>query len=64
VEPVRRTDLLPRFAGVLLRRPGVAIVGARSAAQVDGFLGAMDFRLGDAGLAEIDAALPESLSLF
>jgi aryl-alcohol dehydrogenase-like predicted oxidoreductase len=41
-----------------------AIVGARSAAQVDGFLGAMSFRLDDDDLAEIEAALPESLSLF
>jgi aryl-alcohol dehydrogenase-like predicted oxidoreductase len=46
-----------------LRHPAVtaAIVGARRASQVDGFIGAMDFRLGEAEIAEIDANLPESL---
>ena len=49
----------------VLRHPAVtgAIVGARSAAQVDGFLGAMTFRLDDEDLAEIDAALPASVPL-
>jgi len=39
-----------------LRNPAVAgaIVGARSAAQVDGFIKAMDFRLGDTDAAEIE----------
>lgn len=39
-----------------LRRPVVtgAIVGARSAEQVDGFIGAMDFRLSPAELKEIE----------
>ena len=48
-----------------LRLPSVtgAIVGARDAGQVDGFVGALDFRLGDEDLAEIDAALPESTTL-
>jgi aryl-alcohol dehydrogenase-like predicted oxidoreductase len=48
-----------------LRLPAVtgAIVGARDAGQVDGFIGAMDFRLGDDDLAEIEAALPESTTL-
>jgi aryl-alcohol dehydrogenase-like predicted oxidoreductase len=48
-----------------LRLPAVtgAIVGARDAGQVDGFIGAMDFRLGDEDLAEIEAALPESTTL-
>ncbi len=47
------------------RLPAVtgAIVGARDAGQVDGFIGAMDFRLSDADIAEIDAALPESMTL-
>jgi len=45
-----------------LRHPAVtaAIVGARSAAQVDGFIGAADFRLGLDELAEIDRALAEA----
>ena len=48
-----------------LRLPAVtgAIVGARDAGQVDGFIGALGFRLGDDDLAEIDAALPESTTL-
>ncbi len=48
-----------------LRHPAVtgAIVGARDADQVDGFIGAMDFRLDEDDLAEIDAALPESTTL-
>ena len=45
-----------------LRHPAVtaAIVGARSAAQVDGFIGAADFRLSPGELAEIDQALAET----
>jgi len=41
-----------------LRHPAVtaAIVGMRSAAQVDGVVGAMEFRLSAAEIAEIDAA--------
>lgn len=48
-----------------LRLPSVtgAIVGARNAGQVDGFIGAMDFRLNVEDLAEIEAALPESTTL-
>jgi aryl-alcohol dehydrogenase-like predicted oxidoreductase len=48
-----------------LRHPAVtgAIVGARNADQVGGFVGAMDFRLDEDGLAEIEAALPESMTL-
>ncbi len=48
-----------------LRHPAVtgAIVGARDAEQVDGFIGAMDFRLGTEDLDEIEAALPDSLTL-
>jgi aryl-alcohol dehydrogenase-like predicted oxidoreductase len=43
-----------------LRHPAVtgAIVGGRSAAQVDGVVGAMDFRLSEPELAEIERALP------
>lgn len=37
-----------------------AIVGARSAAQVDGVIGAMTFRLTAEEIAEIEAALPAS----
>jgi aryl-alcohol dehydrogenase-like predicted oxidoreductase len=39
-----------------LRQPAVtgAIVGARSAAQVDGFIGAADFRLDQADIAELE----------
>jgi len=40
-----------------------AIVGARNPGQVDGFIGAMDFRLRDDDMVEIGAALPESMSL-
>jgi aryl-alcohol dehydrogenase-like predicted oxidoreductase len=45
-----------------LRHPAVtaAIVGARSAAQVDGFIGAADFRLSPSELEEIDRALAEA----
>lgn len=45
-----------------LRLPAVtaAIVGARSAAQVDGVIGAMTFRLTAEEIAEIEAALPAS----
>jgi aryl-alcohol dehydrogenase-like predicted oxidoreductase len=48
-----------------LRKPPVtgAIVGARSAEQVDGFVGAMDYRLSDAEVEEIAAALPESIGM-
>jgi aryl-alcohol dehydrogenase-like predicted oxidoreductase len=43
-----------------LRHPAVtgAIVGGRSATQVDGVVGAMDFRLSEPELAEIERALP------
>jgi aryl-alcohol dehydrogenase-like predicted oxidoreductase len=43
-----------------LRHPAVtgAIVGGRSAQQVDGVVGAMDFRLSEPELAEIERALP------
>ena len=40
-----------------------AIVGARSAEQVDGFIGAMDFRLSDEEFARIGEELPESITL-
>lgn len=45
-----------------LRQPAVtgAIVGARSAAQVEGFFGAAGFRLGADELREIDQALAEA----
>lgn len=44
-----------------LRHPAVtaAIVGARSAQQVEGFVGASDFRLSEAEVAEIGQALGE-----
>jgi len=44
-----------------LRKPVVtgAIVGVRRPDQLDGLLGAADLKLGDADLAEIQAALPE-----
>jgi aryl-alcohol dehydrogenase-like predicted oxidoreductase len=49
-----------------LRHPAVtsAIVGARHAGQVDGFVGAMDFRLNESEIAKIEAALPESINMF
>jgi aryl-alcohol dehydrogenase-like predicted oxidoreductase len=49
----------------VLRHPAVtgAIVGARSAEQVDGFAGAMDFRLSDEEFARIGEELPESVTL-
>ena len=40
-----------------------AIVGARSADQVDGFVGAMDFRLDGEEMARIKRELPESITL-
>jgi aryl-alcohol dehydrogenase-like predicted oxidoreductase len=40
-----------------------AIVGARSADQVDGFAGAMDFSLNDGEIEGIAAELPESIPL-
>ena len=48
-----------------LRHPAVtgAIVGARNAGQVDGFVGAMDFRLSEGEIDEIAGALPESFDL-
>lgn len=48
-----------------LRQPAVsgAIVGARSAEQVDGFIGALEFRLSDEEISEIDANLPESIAM-
>jgi aryl-alcohol dehydrogenase-like predicted oxidoreductase len=49
----------------VLRHPAVtgAIVGARNAGQVDGFVGAMDFRLSDDDLAAIEPALPDSMTI-
>lgn len=49
-----------------LANPAVtgAIVGARRPDQLDGFLGAMEFRLADDELAEIRAKLPDSVELF
>ncbi len=46
----------------VLRRPEVtgAIVGARRAAQLDGVIGAMEFRLAPPELEEIEAALAEN----
>ena len=48
-----------------LRDPAVeaAIVGARNSGQVDGFIGAMELRLGEEDIAEISARLPESLDM-
>lgn len=48
-----------------LHHPAVtgAIVGARNTRHVDGFIGALDFRLSDEDFAEIGAALPKSVSL-
>ena len=40
-----------------------AIVGARDADQVDGFIGAMDFRLGEDDLGAIKSALPDSMTI-
>jgi len=41
----------------VLRRPELtgAIVGARSARQVEGWIAALDFRLAEAEIAEIEA---------
>jgi aryl-alcohol dehydrogenase-like predicted oxidoreductase len=41
-----------------------AIAGARCAAQVNGFAGALEFRLSDGEIAEIAAELPESVEMF
>ena len=48
-----------------LRLPSVtgAIVGARDAAQVDGFAAAMDFRLNESEIAEIQRHLPKSIGM-
>jgi aryl-alcohol dehydrogenase-like predicted oxidoreductase len=48
-----------------LNHPAVtgAIVGARSADQVDGFIGAMDFRLTEEEVARIGVGLPDSITL-
>jgi aryl-alcohol dehydrogenase-like predicted oxidoreductase len=40
-----------------------AIVGARSAEQVDGFIGALGFRLSEEEMARIQEELPESVEL-
>jgi len=40
-----------------------AIVGARNAKQVDGFIGAMEYRLGDGEVEEIAAALPGDIGI-
>jgi aryl-alcohol dehydrogenase-like predicted oxidoreductase len=44
----------------VLRRPEVtgAIVGARGSSQVDGFIAAMDFRLTEDEVKEVEAKLP------
>ncbi|MFQ5651460.1 MAG: aldo/keto reductase [bacterium] len=49
-----------------LHHPAVtgAIVGARRADQVDGIVGAMDFRLNESEIAEIAGSLPESITMF
>lgn len=49
-----------------LRIPAVtgAIVGARRPDQIDGIIGAMDFRLSESEIAEIESKLPESINLF
>ena len=48
-----------------LNHPAVtgAIVGGRSAEQVDGFIGAMNFRLSDDEMARIAGELPDSITL-
>ncbi len=48
-----------------LRRPEVsgAIVGARRPEQVDGFIGALEFRLSKDELEQIQRALPEQMAL-
>jgi aryl-alcohol dehydrogenase-like predicted oxidoreductase len=48
-----------------LHHPAItaAIVGARSAEQVDDFIGAMEFRLSDEQVASINEAVPESVTL-
>jgi len=48
---------------LFLLAPLGAIVGARDAAQVDGFIGALDFRLSDDDLAEIETEFSESTTL-
>jgi len=49
----------------VLRHPAVtgAIVGARSASQVDGFVDAMDFRLTEDEIDRIGGELPDSITL-
>jgi aryl-alcohol dehydrogenase-like predicted oxidoreductase len=41
-----------------------AIVGARRPDQIDGISGALDFRLSNEEIAEIEAKLPESINMF
>ncbi|MFQ5627034.1 MAG: aldo/keto reductase [Methyloligellaceae bacterium] len=49
-----------------LRHPAVtgAIVGVRRPDQVDGIVGAMDFRLSKSEIVEIERSLPESVTMF
>lgn len=49
-----------------LRHPAVtgAIVGVRRSEQVDGIIGAQEFRLNEDEIAEIDGMLPDSLPMF
>ncbi|VAX26593.1 Aldo/keto reductase [hydrothermal vent metagenome] len=49
----------------VLRLPAVtgAIVGARNAAQVDGFVKAMNFRLSESEISEIEHQLPDSVNM-
>lgn len=48
---------------LFLRAVTGTIVGARNPGQVDGFVGAMDFRLTEAEIEEIGGRLPESVTL-
>lgn len=41
-----------------------AIVGARRPDQIDGIIGALDFRLSDDEIAEVESVLPESINMF
>ena len=41
-----------------------AIIGARRPDQIDGIIGALDFRLNDNEIHEIESKLPDSIDMF
>ena len=57
-------DILGHVTSSLdLRKVTGAIVGGRNSGQIDGFVGALEFRLSDQLYEEIGVALPDSIEL-